>query len=354
MAFRVIDKAAAVRIAVFFGLLAATFGVAWAVMIRMPGRSYSGELAPADAATVALSGALQEDLSHLAHQIGERNAGNEPLALAHAADWLEQALRKSGYEPERQTYEVNPVRTLERSESSDRRVDEVPCSNIDATLRGTSHPDEIVLVGAHYDTAPGSPGADDNGSGTVALMALERHFAGRPQHKTLRFVHFVNEEPPYFWSPDMGSVRYAKRSKERGEKIVAMISLESIGFYSTAEGSQSYPFPMSAFYPDRGDFIGIIGNLSSRALVREAVATFRATTAFPSEGAAMPDKTPGVGWSDQEPFWNQGYPGIMITDTALFRNPSYHHASDRYETIDFDRMARVVGGVERIVEHLAE
>ena len=338
MRFRVIDRAAAARIAVFFALLGAIAAAGYGVMIAMPGRSYRGELPPSDSATDALSQAMQADLRHLADQIGERNVGNEPLGLAKTADWLEEGLRKSGYDPERQTFEVH----------------QVPCSNVDATLKGTSAADAIVLVGAHYDTAQGTRGADDNGTGTVALMAIGRHFAGRPQHKTLRFVHFVNEEPPYFWSPDMGSVRYAKRSKERGEKIVAMISLESIGFYSTAEGSQSYPFPMSALYPDRGDFIGIIGNLGSRALVREAVGTFRATTQFASEGAAMPDKTPGVGWSDQEPFWNQGFPGIMITDTALFRNPNYHHASDTYETIDFDRMARVVGGIERIVEHVAE
>ena len=340
MAFRVMDRPAAVRIAVFFALLGATFGVAWAVMVQMPGRSYRGELPPPDAANVALSHALQEDLRQLTYGIGERNVGDEPLALAQTADWLDDSLRKAGYEPERQTYEVHP--------------DQVPCSNVEATLRGTSDPDAIVLVGAHYDTALGSRGADDNGSGTVALMAIERHFAGQPRHKTLRFVHFVNEEPPYFWSPDMGSVRYARRSKERGERIVAMISLESVGYYATAGGTQSYPFPMSALYPDRGDFIGIIGDLGSRALVRDAVATFRRTTAFPCEGAALPAKTPGVGWSDHEPFWNQGYSAIMITDTALFRNPNYHHASDGYETIDFDRMARVVGGVERIVEHLAD
>ncbi len=304
----------------------------------MPGRSFTGPLPPPDAAQVALSQAMQDDLRHLTESIGERNVGDAPLGLAQAADWFEDELRKNGYSPERQTFEVR----------------QVPCSNVDATLTGTREPDAIVLVGAHYDSALGTRGADDNGSGTVALMAIERYFAGKPRSKTLRFVHFVNEEPPHFWSPDMGSVRYAKRSAQRGEKIIAMISLESVGFYSSEQGSQSYPFPMSVFYPSRGDFIGVIGNVSSRALVREAVTTFRATTRFPSEGAALPDKTPGVGWSDQEPFWNEGYPGIMITDTALFRNPNYHKPSDRTETLDFDRMARVVSGLERVVEHLAE
>lgn len=337
MGFRVIDRRAAARIAAFFALLGATLGVAWAVMIRMPGRSYRGPLEPLGAADVAPSRRLQQDLTHLVRDIGERNVGNAPLALAKAADWLEASLREAGYEPERQSYEVH----------------QVPCSNVEASLRGTRDPDAIVLVGAHYDSALGAPGADDNGSGTVALMELERRFAGRPRGKTLRFVHFVNEEPPYFWSPDMGSVRYAKRSRERGENIVAMISLESIGYYATASGTQSYPFPMSAFYPDRGDFIGIIGDLGSRALVRDAVATFRATTRFPCEGAALPAKTPGVGWSDQEPFWNQGYSAIMITDTALFRNPSYHTARDELGTVDVDRLTRVVAGVERIIDHLS-
>lgn len=226
--------------------------------------------------------------------------------------------------------------------------------NIEAEMTGSKKPEEIIIVGAHYDSVSGSPGANDNASGVAALLELARNFKEQSPERTLRFVAFVNEEPPYFQTEEMGSRVYARRSRERGENIVAMISLETIGYYSDAENSQVYPFPFSLFYPSRGDFIGFVSNTSSRTLVRGAIRVFREDAAFPSQGVAAPGWLTGIGWSDQWSFWKEDYPAIMITDTAIFRYPHYHRRSDTPDKIDYDRMARVVEGVGRVVRDLGQ
>ena len=185
------------------------------------------------------------------------------------------------------------------------------------------------------------------------MLELARAFALKKPGRTLRFVEFVNEEPPFFQTPDMGSVVYAKRSRKAGEKIVAMLSLETMGYYSDEPGTQKYPFPLNLVYPSSGNFIGFIGNIESGDLVRDAIASFRRNVQFPSEGAALPAQIPGVGWSDQWSFWQEGYPGIMVTDTAPYRYPYYHTAQDTADKINFDRLARVVAGLEKVISDLA-
>jgi Zn-dependent M28 family amino/carboxypeptidase len=225
--------------------------------------------------------------------------------------------------------------------------------NLIVETLGSTKPKEIIVIGAHYDTCMGTPGADDNATGVAGVLALARAFAGRPQARTLRFALFVNEEPPTFQTPDMGSWVYAKACRARGDNIVAMFSLESIGYYCDEPGSQKYPPPVGLFYPSKGDFIAFIGNGSNRALVRRCIRQFRSTTQFPSEGAAVPAALPGVGWSDHWSFWQEGYPALMVTCTAPFRNPNYHKPGDTPETLDYERLARVVMGVERVVVLLA-
>ena len=244
--------------------------------------------------------------------------------------------RGAGLQPRRDTYELNGQ----------------ACHNIEAEIRGNRP--EIVVIGAHYDSVFGSPGANDNGSGVAALLALARRFAGKQTEQTLRFVAFVNEEPFYFQSKQMGSFVYASRCKARGDQISAMISLETIGYFSDAPGSQIYPAPgLGLFYPSTGNFIGFVGNVRSRALVRRAIGLFRQQAKLPSEGAALPSFIPGVGWSDQWAFWQHGYPGIMITDTAPFRYPHYHEATDTPDKLDYDRFTLVVSGVEKMIEGLS-
>jgi hypothetical protein len=307
----------------------------YSCMIPMPGKSHQGPLPALTPEQGALAGALRRDIVELAERIGERNV-EKYAALRKAADYVDAELRVAG-PVVRQTYTAGGR----------------PCDNLEVEIRGASAPGEIVVLGAHYDSVLHSPGANDNASGTAGLLALARSLAKSAPARTLRFVAFVNEEPPHFRTEEMGSRVYARRCRERGENVVAMLSLETIGCFTDAPDTQKYPPPLGAFYPSQGNFIAFVGNVSSRALVRRCVKTFRAAAAFPSEGAALPSFLPGVGWSDHESFWEHGYSAVMVTDTAPFRFPHYHLRSDTPDTIDFERCARVVAGVERVVRELA-
>src|SRR6185437_2142281 len=230
---------------------------------------------------------------------------------------------------------------------------ELECFNLQVELPGSKQPDEIVVIGAHYDSYPGAPGANDNASGTAALLALARRFAKAQPERTLRFVAFTNEEPPYFHNREMGSWIYADQCARRKENLVCVLSLETIGYFSDEPDSQRYPPPFGAAYPSVGNFIAVIGDVGSRKLVREVIASFRRHAAVPSEGGAVPSAVPGAGWSDHWSFWQAGYPAVMITDTAPFRYPYYHKPEDLPDKLDFDRMARVVAALEAVVGEFA-
>jgi Zn-dependent M28 family amino/carboxypeptidase len=231
-----------------------------------------------------------------------------------------------------------------------------PVRNIDATIEAADASDpEVIVVGAHYDSARGSPGANDNGSGTAAVLELARllrDLDGR-SGKRIRLALFVNEERPYFRTEAMGSLRYARALAERRERVAAMYSLETIGFYSSAPKSQVYPAPFGLVFPDRGDFVAFVGLLGSRPLVRETIRSFRSHTAFPSIGGVAPGFVPGIGWSDHWAFAAHGFQAVMITDTAPFRYPHYHRPSDTPDKVDAANLARVVKGIERVVRELA-
>lgn len=321
---------------VVYGTLVAVFAGGGACMIRMPGRSHSGPLPPLSADQRALGARLRGHVHHLAGEIGERNVWTYG-SLTAAAGWIEETLGSLGLDVRSQAFDAEG-----------RRV-----RNLEVERRGVGRASEIVVVGAHYDSVLGSPGANDNGSGVAALVELARALGDRPAARTLRFVAFVNEEPPFFQTREMGSLVYARRARAADERVVAMLSLETIGCYDDAAGSQQYPFPFGLFYPRRGDFVGFVGNLASRALVREAIGAFRRHAAFPSEGVAAPGGIVGIGWSDHWAFWRQGYRAVMVTDTALFRYPHYHQASDTPDRLDYDRLARVVSGLARVIEELA-
>jgi len=151
----------------------------------------------------------------------------------------------------------------------------------------------------------------------------------------------------------MGSLVYSNQAKKQNEQIMAMFSLETIGYYSDKEGSQRYPFPLGLFYPDKGNFIGFVSNFSSKSLLKRSISLFRQFGEFPSEGVIAPSWLPGVDWSDHWAFWENGYPGVMITDTALYRYPHYHSLYDVPENIDYDRLTRVVLGLAEVVKRLA-
>lgn len=319
------------KIAVAMLLLAML--IAAAILFAM--RRRAGSVNGAPAASGALVDRLRRDVTALC-AIGERNTFH-PDQLHRAADFIESELVAAGYRVERQTYVVRSV---------DLRAD-----NVIVEIPGTSK--DVVVIGAHYDSVLGTVGADDNASGVAALLALARRFAGAKPARTLRFVAFANEEPPHFQSEDMGSFQYAQRCVDRDETIVAMLSLETIGYYDDRPGSQQYPAPMGAVYPTTGNFIGFATNLGSRALLRRCVAAFRRTTKFPVESAALPEAVPGIAWSDQWSFWQFGWPAVMVSDTAPFRNPNYHEAGDTPETLDYARLGQVVEGLAGVVEELA-
>ena len=313
--------------------VAAVLALLWWFGMRMPGKNIS-KPAPLSPDEVVLREELRANVQTLAGEIGERNMWHY-AQLNAAAEFIEDSFSRAGLRTRRDSYDMQGQ----------------ACHNIEAEIPGARP--EILLIGAHYDSVFGSPGANDNGTGVAATLALAQHFAGRKPNHTLRFVAFVNEEPPYFLSDEMGSFIYASRCKARGDKISGMISLETIGYFSDAPHSQTYPSPgLGIFYPNVGNFIGFVSNVHSRALLRRVVALFRKHAKIPSEGAALPAFIPGVSWSDQWSFWRCGYPAIMVTDTAPFRYPYYHSSSDTPDKLDYDRFTLVVSGMQKVIEDL--
>ncbi len=308
----------------------------FAYMIPMPGLSYSGPLPPLSPDEEAARERLEAHVRVLAVEIGERNDGTYDR-LEQAATYVHDTFADMGYEVSRYPYEFGG-RLFE---------------NLEVTLTGADRADEIIVVGGHYDSAEGTPGADDNASGMAVVLELARLFRQERFIRTIRFVAFVNEEPPFFNTEWMGSWQYAASAAQQRERIVAMLSLETVGYFRTEQGTQQYPPLFNLFYPDVGDFVGFVGNLASRSLVRRSIKVFRQTTRFPSEGVAAPEQIPGVTWSDHAAFWLHGFKAIMISDTAPFRYAHYHQRSDTPDRLDYARMARVAAGVAEVIRDLA-
>ncbi len=276
----------------------------------------------------ALESLLKAHIAVLAHEIGPRNIFTSDKLNA-AAEYIRTFWEKIGYEVITQTYSVQNV----------------PCQNLAIEIPGKSKPGEIVLVGAHYDTVSWAPGANDNGSAVAALLELSRLFSKKSPGRTLRFVAFANEEPPFFKTGSMGSLVYAKACQERKENIVGMVCLETIGYYRNEPKTQKYPFPFRFFYPDKGNFIAVVGNLRSKPLVKSFTRHFMEESDFPVECVATFGFLTGIDWSDHWSFWHYGYPAIMVTDTALFRYPYYHSSEDTSDKIAYHQLCRVTHGI---------
>jgi Peptidase family M28 len=325
------------RLAVAAVILALVSGTVWLLrMTQMPLRSDRGTLPALSGEQSELADRLSADVKYLSITIGERSIPRAG-SLKAATEYLGDNLRRAGYV------------VMERNYS----VDGQTASNLEVTLEGRDPASGVIVVGAHYDSVAWTVGANDNATGVAGVLELARLLHGSKLRKTIRFVLFVNEEPPYFQTENMGSLVYARELRQEHVPVAAMISLETIGFYSDTPGSQKYPPLLGLFYPNRGDFIGFVGDPESRDLVRRCVRKFREAASFPSEGVAAPADWPGIGWSDHWSFWQEKYPAIMITDTAPFRYPYYHTARDTFDKVDFGKMARVVDGVRQVVESLA-
>ncbi len=314
-------------------VLVLVLAVFFIYMIYMPGKSYEGELPAFDDADHAIAKRFEAHVTELCKNPAGRNF-IEKKGLDAARKYIAGQFESSGYKVKFNEYQING--------------DAV--ANIEVELTGSSHPEKIIIVGAHYDAVPGAPGANDNGSGVAAILELADRFKDKSFPLTVRFVAFVNEEPPNSMTGNMGSFVYAKKAAKDKENIIAMFSLETIGYFSDEPGSQQYPPLFNLFYPKKGNFIAFVGNLSSRGLVSKSIRSFRAHSTFPSEGIVAPAFIPGISWSDHWSFWKHGYPAIMITDTAPYRYPAYHTSEDTPDKVDYEKMVYVVKGVEKMIQ----
>ncbi|MGZ8998227.1 MAG: M28 family peptidase, partial [Allosphingosinicella sp.] len=301
-------------------------------MTSVPGQSFAGPLPPLTSAQVQLAARLRANVTAIA--TAPHNVAH-PEALEQAALHIEAELARIGYKVRRQGF----------------RTDGRPVRNLEVVIEPATADAPTLVIGAHYDSCLDSPGANDNATGTAAVLELARSLADLRGRSSLRIrlVLFVNEEPPYFRTGQMGSLVYARALKRGGEPVIGMLSLETLGFYSDRPRSQHYPTPLDMLYPDKGDFVAFVGQTSSRAFVRRTVGAFRAVAPFPSQGGTAPSFLQGIDWSDHWSFGQVGIPALMVTDTAPFRYPHYHSPSDTPDKVDAERLARVVTGLELVI-----
>lgn len=280
---------------------------------------------------------LISTVKYLSHDIGQRSY-LDIKELNMTATYIEDRLRSYGCAVKRQAFTYKGKTYY----------------NIIAEVKGAQDEKEgILVIGAHYDTVIGTPGADDNASGVAGLLELARLTVLKPIKRTVHFVAFSLEEPPVFMTRHMGSYAYAKSLKDNGINVCGMISLEMLGYFCDNKGCQYYPLPMFRwFYPDRGNFISFVGNISSRAFTKKVERSFKSLSSLPLESLNTVSLVPGVNFSDHSSFWKFGYPAFMITDTAFYRNPNYHGIGDTDPTLDYERMSELVKGLYKTLSFL--
>jgi hypothetical protein len=333
-------------------LLALAFTATLLWMTSVPGRSHEGPLPALTPVEMDLAQRLER---HVRGVASEPHNFAHPAAMERSALYIENSLAGLGYRVRSQRFKADGRRLLQAGGYD---VPDLPPEageqifrNIEAVIEPASQTAPTLVVGAHYDSNWKTPGANDNGSGTAALLELARLLAdlkGRADIR-IRLVLFANEEPPFFQKPQMGSLVYARALQRTKEPVIGMISLETIGYYSEAANSQHYPPPLGLIYPTTGDFVAFVGLTSSRPFVRETVRSFREIARFPSVGGTAPGSIPGIDWSDHWSFEQIGVPALMVTDTAIFRYPHYHKPTDTPDKLDYAKLARVVSGLERVI-----
>jgi Zn-dependent M28 family amino/carboxypeptidase len=257
--------------------------------------------------------------------------GSNPKVLKGAAAFIEQEFASLGYQVQSQWYE-----------SDDGRV-----RNMIVEKKGEGPETASIVIGAHYDTVVGTPGADDNATGIAGLIELSRLLKEQSNKRTIRFVAFPHEEPPYFYTHRMGSRQYARTLKESGENIFAMLTLEMIG-YAGKGYKQLYPAPLLRIlgrYPRDGNFIALVSNLRSTPVLLMVRKAMRHRGSVGVESLSAPGFIPPLFLSDHSSFWKYGFPALMITDTAFLRNPHYHSSTDTADTLNYDFLANVIDAV---------
>ena len=274
--------------------------------------------------------------------VGERSPSTNPRHLAEVENYIEREFKSYGLsvESDHFTYWGRSFRNI---------IAQAPHPYPSPTGRGKEG-EGLVILGAHFDAVAGTPGADDNASGVAVLLEAAKILSGLKLRSKVLFCAFNLEEFNM-----IGSDHFAKKLKAQGAKVGGMISLEMVGFTDLRPQSQNYPTPLRWFYPDRGDFIGIIGNWRSTALLRKFTRAMRQVPGLPVETLTVLGNgflVPAVRLSDHSPFWDLGYPALLVTDTSFYRNPHYHGPTDTLETLDLNFMAKVCEGVVAAVMNL--
>ena len=296
-------------------------------------RFWSADITKSNIANDDLSHSLQNHVYMLSHKIIYRSV-RQYDNLIKTQNYIHDQFVSFGYDVSFQSYRV-----------SGKNV-----NNIIATKKGIVLTEKIIILGAHYDSCE-NPGADDNASAVAGLLEIARALSQAETNKTIEFVAFVNEEPPFFQTEQMGSRVYAKALKESGRDIEVAVVLEMLGYYSEKWFSQRYPPIMGIFYPNKANFITVVGNGSSKRSVNKFHNLFKKYSQFPIEKTPAFDFIPCIDFSDHWSFWKEGYSAIMITDTAFFRNKNYHKKTDTYETLNYQYMSRVVKGVTEVLKN---
>ncbi len=283
---------------------------------------------------------LRKDVDVLAGLIGPRHL-YRPSSIDSTLTFIRREFEASGHHVEAESYPC----------------DDYTAVNLVAEIKGAGRADEVIVLGAHYDTVSETPGADDNASVVAGLLESARLLAGQIFARTVRFVAFANEEPPHFHTETMGSQIHAYNCRRRNENIIGMICLEMIGYFDPARGAQRYPEQLpralKSMLPSRGTFIAMVSNPKSARFLFAVRKGFKRSVKFPLAALPLPERIMEIHLSDHSSFWYQGYPALMVTDTSFFRNPHYHKATDTPDTLDYDRLARVTRGVAGAVAHVA-
>lgn len=336
----------------------------------MPGTSQEETPSIMSETITGIANRLRADVEYLANEIGGRSIYNAGQ-LNEAREWISGRFQALGLDLMVQSYQISPAEISKAIASRNRRLkdygrtDFLPAyrhsksqevANLWVAFKGRDNPDKTIVVGAHYDSVgPDCPGADDNASGIAGLLEIAGHLKKKPPALSVLLVAFTCEEYPIGGIEKMGSSVFVKQLTEQTDnRIMGMISLEMLGYYSNLPGSQKYPAPFSFYFPDTANFIGFVGDSTSRTFIRSVVHQFRQIPAMiPSRGVAAPVwLAPDVLRSDHEPFVGNGIPGLMITDTSNFRYGEHlHQTTDTPDKLDFTRMAYLVDGLSRMIEN---
>jgi hypothetical protein len=280
---------------------------------------------------VAQAATLERHVRVLSTDFADRSF-EKPARLNGAANYVQAQLEALGLLVERQAFtaEGGSYRNL-------------------VVRLGPDTPD-VVVIGAHYDVAGAQPGADDNASGVAGLIELARLLQTAKLTRRVELVAYTNEEPPFFRTPHMGSAIHAKAHKASGKQTRLMLSLECIGYFSDAPGSQTHPVRLlNAVYPTVGNFIALVGFYEDRPVARRVKTAMMTATDLPVHSINAPGFVVGIDFSDHLNYAHEGFVGMMVTDTAIYRNKAYHTPQDTADRLDYVRMGKVVDGVYRTV-----